>query len=103
MYFSLNFAHIEWMVHVNDIRHPFLLVDDMGRELDEETARGFAADHDGVVFNWGQPAKDASATSSGSADESDLLTQELIDGINSNPIARRAFTRLAKAYEDGAL
>lgn len=34
MYFSLNFAHVEWMVHVNDTRHPFLLVDNMGRFAD---------------------------------------------------------------------
>ena len=36
-------------------------------------------------------------------DGADPLTQKMIDGINSNPIARRAFGRLADAYADGAL
>lgn len=34
-------------------------------------------------------------------DEADPLSQKLIDGINSNPLARRAFKRLAAAYEKG--
>ena len=35
--------------------------------------------------------------------EADSLSQKMIDGINSDPFARRAFTKLADAYADGAL
>ena len=62
MYFSLNFAHVEWMVHVNDIHHPFLLVDNTGRELNEATARRLAEDYEGAVFNWGVPVAAATPT-----------------------------------------
>lgn len=56
-YFATQFANVEWMVYTRG-RLPFVLVDNMGRELDEITARRIAVDYEGTAFNWGQPAED---------------------------------------------
>lgn len=63
-YFATQFAHVEWMVYTRG-RHPFTLVDDMGRELDEATARRLAVDYEGTAFNWGIPVDDEPVPSVG--------------------------------------
>ena len=56
-YFATQFAHVEWMVYTRG-RLSFVLVDDMGRELDGPTARRIAVDYEGTAFHYGEPVED---------------------------------------------
>lgn len=56
-YFATQFAHVEWMVYTRG-RLPFVLVDNVGRELDGQTARRIAVDYEGTAFHYGEPIED---------------------------------------------